>query len=102
MVFHLPQTISLYLALPFALPFAAAGFLRVHNMAPDRYFRLKKKVKEQPAYYFRPQIVADLDLPKEETGILDGRIKKKIYLDDMETDRTGQGKEQGAGYGYTA
>lgn len=82
LVLALPQSVSLYAALPFALPFAAAGFLKIHGMSPVRYFRLKKRTKENPVYYFRPQLIMETT-EQEEPSIQVGKPYKKICLDEI-------------------
>lgn len=48
------QTLSLYLAFPAALPFAASGFLKIHGMSLQEYFKRKHSVAEQPLYRYEP------------------------------------------------
>lgn len=84
LVLALPQTVSLYAALPFALPFAAAGFLRIHGMSPVRYFRLKQQTKENPVYYFRPQMLTETkEKPLVQADKTERKKKKKLCLDEI-------------------
>lgn len=56
---HFPMTICIYLALPFALPFAVAGFMRIHGMSPFDYMRKKRKVTQTAILSRRPSYVVD-------------------------------------------
>ena len=64
----LPQTAALYAALPVVFPIAAAGFLKIHGMTLSQYLKARKRVKENPVYYFKPQLMKLM----EETGLEDG------------------------------
>lgn len=53
----LPMSISIYCALPFALPFAVAGFLKIRGMSPYVYLQKKHKVAAQPVFVRKPAYV---------------------------------------------
>ncbi|MCD8012441.1 MAG: PrgI family protein [Lachnospiraceae bacterium] len=55
-VLGLPQTVSLYLVFPAALPFAAAGFLKIDRMPPLEYLKRRREVTKTPLYRFRPLV----------------------------------------------
>ncbi len=80
-ILELPQSASLYLALPFAFPFAAAGFLRVNGMSPAEYLRKKKRYMETPLYRFQPGAL--LEEAAEET--VAGKAKKEKVI--LETEK---------------
>lgn len=53
-VLGLPQTVSLYLVFPAALPFAAVGFLKIDGMPPLEYLKRRREVTQTPLYRYRP------------------------------------------------
>lgn len=53
------MTLSIYLALPFAMPFALAGFLRIHGMTPFEYLKKREKVMKTAVLTRRPSYVVD-------------------------------------------
>ncbi|MCD7884276.1 MAG: PrgI family protein [Lachnospiraceae bacterium] len=55
-VLGLPQTVSLYLVFPVALPFAAAGFLKIDGMPPLEYLKRRREVTQTPLYRYRPMV----------------------------------------------
>ncbi|MCD8154396.1 MAG: PrgI family protein [Clostridiales bacterium] len=55
-VLGLPQTVSLYLVFPVALPFAAAGFLKIDGMPPLEYLKRRREVTQTPLYHYRPMV----------------------------------------------
>ncbi|MCD7957413.1 MAG: PrgI family protein [Lachnospiraceae bacterium] len=55
-VLGLPQTISLYLVFPVALPFAAAGFLKIDGMPPLEYLKRRREVTQTALYRYRPMV----------------------------------------------
>lgn len=61
LVFHsvcgFSQTVSLYLAFPAALPFAASGFLKIHGMSMQEYFKRKRSVTGQMLYRYEPALL---------------------------------------------
>lgn len=61
LLFHsvcgISQTVSLYLAFPAVLPFAASGFLKIHGMSLQEYFKRKRSVTEQPLYRYEPVLL---------------------------------------------
>ena len=59
MIFHLPQTLALYLTLPVVFPIAAYGFLKIHGMNIAEYVRKSGAVKEHSSYSFIPQMLMD-------------------------------------------
>lgn len=68
-VLNIAQSISLYLALPFAFPIAASGFLKIGGMPPLQYIRNRKRVIQAPLFLYRPGIL------QEERA--DGNVTKK-------------------------
>lgn len=53
----LPMSVCIYCALPFAMPFALAGFLKIRGMSPYVYFHKKHRVESQPMYVRKPAYV---------------------------------------------
>ena len=56
-LFHLPQTLALYMTLPVVFPIAAYGFLKIHGMNIAEYLRKSSAVKECSSYSFIPQML---------------------------------------------
>ena len=56
-LFHLPQTLALYMTLPVVFPIAAYGFLKIHGMNIAEYLRKSGAVKERSSYSFIPQML---------------------------------------------
>ena len=56
-LFHLPQTLALYMTLPVVFPIAAYGFLKIHGMNIAEYLRKSSAVKERSSYSFIPQML---------------------------------------------
>ena len=42
-LFHLPQTLALYMTLPVVFPIAAYGFLKIHGMNIAEYLRKRAR-----------------------------------------------------------
>ena len=77
------QTLSLYLAFPTALPFAASGFLKIHGMSLQEYFKRKRSVTEQPLYRYEPVLLEPgNDL---ETQVMTEKGQKKEKRPVLET-----------------
>lgn len=68
------MTLSIYLALPFAMPFALAGFLRIHGMTPLEYLKKRKKVMKTAVLTRRPSYVVDA-----------AKIMDEIYMEKAQT-----------------
>ena len=58
-LFHLPQSLSLYMTLPVVFPIAAYGFLKIHGMNIAEYIRKSGAVKERSSYEFIPQMLME-------------------------------------------
>ena len=56
-LFHLPQTLALYMTLPVVFPIAAYGFLKIHGMNIAEYLRKRGAGKEHSSYSFIPQML---------------------------------------------
>ena len=56
---HLPQTICFYAAMPFALPVAIAGFLKIDGMTPMEYLRRRKEIRRIPEYFYCPEPLSE-------------------------------------------
>ena len=56
-IIGLPQSVALYAALPVVFPIAAAGFLKIHGMTLSQYLKARKRVRENPVYFFKPQLM---------------------------------------------
>jgi len=87
-VLRLPQTVSLYLVFPAALPFAAAGFVKIDGVSPFEYLKRRRAVTRRPLYRYQPLVFREVDaswnLQQEmqppdglEKPVKPGRIKKK-------------------------
>ncbi|MCD7956775.1 MAG: PrgI family protein [Lachnospiraceae bacterium] len=61
----LPQTISLYLVFPAALPFAAAGFLKIDGLPPLEYLKRRRAVTKRAVYRYRPLVFEQMGLEME-------------------------------------
>ncbi|MCD7956053.1 MAG: PrgI family protein, partial [Lachnospiraceae bacterium] len=81
-VLGLPQTVSLYLVFPAALPFAAAGFLKIDGMPPLEYLKRRREVTQTPLYRYRPMV-----FERAESG-------KGNWMENYMTDRECLGQEQ--------
>ncbi|MCD7957062.1 MAG: PrgI family protein, partial [Lachnospiraceae bacterium] len=81
-VLGLPQTVSLYLVFPAALPFAAAGFLKIDGMPPIEYLKRRREVTQIPLYRYCPMV-----FERAESG-------KGDWMEDYMTDGEGLGQEQ--------
>lgn len=84
---HLPQTICFYAAMPFALPVAIAGFLKIDGMTPMEYLRRRKEIRRIPEYFYCPEPLSESF--HEGTGGLDQAGEKtqkdkntEIFLDE--------------------
>ena len=82
---HLPQTICFYIAMPFALPVALAGFLKIDGMPPMEYLRRRKEIRRIPEYFYCPEPLSEFLL--EEKQDPDSAADKEstsneIYLDE--------------------
>lgn len=64
-VLGLPQTLSLYLVFPAALPFAAAGFLKIDGLPPLEYLKRRRDVTKRPVYRYRPVVFERMELKTE-------------------------------------
>ena len=82
---HLPQTICFYIAMPFALPVALAGFLKIDGMPPMEYLRRRKEIKRMTEYFYCPEPLSDF-LQEEKTvpsQRMDQETKaEEVFLDD--------------------
>lgn len=80
---HLDQTVSLYLSVPAALPFAVAGFLRIHGMSLWEYVRRKRLVMDRPVYVFQAELLNSDTAEEREVKIKEYK-NKKILLATQE------------------
>ena len=67
---NLPQTVCFYIAMPFALPVALAGFLKIDGMPPMEYLRRRKEIQRMPEYFYCPEPLSDSFLTKAEDDAL--------------------------------
>ena len=85
---HLPQTICFYIAMPFALPVALAGFLKIDGMPPMEYLRRRKEIRRIPEYFYCPEPLSE-SLPKEtEDDVIEKRhdiMDTDVYLDMIDS-----------------
>ena len=82
---HLPQTICFYIAMPFALPVAIAGFLKIDGMPPLEYLRRRKEIKRMPDFFYCPEPLCDsLTEEKQDPDQLKEKETKaeEVFLDD--------------------
>ena len=88
-------SLAMYLTLPFAFPIIAAGFVKIHGIGLSDYLKRKKKVQDQPSFFFQPEMIfwsnqglipsdeeTDEQVNKEEEP---GKSLKKFYLETEET-----------------
>lgn len=74
-VLHVPSSLSIYCALPFALPIAASGFFKMHGLSLVEWMQKKKKVVNAPLLVYKPYLVPDI--PETECPVSDmGKVKK--------------------------
>lgn len=79
------MSVAIYMALPFALPFAVGGFLKVHGMSPFVYLQKKKKVTGQGIIRYIPAYAIDSRAEKEKILVKNmNRNMQKIYLETEE------------------
>ena len=85
---HLLQTICFYAAMPFALPVAIAGFLKIDGMTPMEYLRRRKEIRRIPEYFYCPEPLSE-SLPKEtEDDVIEKRhdiMDTDVYLDMIDS-----------------
>ena len=90
---HLPQTICFYIAMPFALPVAIAGFYKIDGMSPAAYLRKRREIRRMPVYFYVPEPLSDFFLEEEEP--LDQSKEKakeeEVFLGDIYEDKPGEG-----------
>ena len=89
---HIPQTACFYIAMAFAFPVAAAGFLKIGGMTPVEYLKKRREIRRMPVYFYCPEVLGRRYLPedkKESTGkdIRENKKPKKgkekeLFLDD--------------------
>jgi len=73
LVLHIPAEVSIYLSVPFAVPFAAMGFVKIHGVPPDEYLKRMREARRQPMYYFEPELLGeDPDVYMSDGGDEDG------------------------------
>lgn len=80
---HLPQTICFYIAMPFALPVAIAGFLKIDGMPPLEYLRKRKEIKRMPDFFYCPEPLSEFS-PEESMSqepTVDTK-KEDVFLDE--------------------
>jgi len=79
------QTLSLYLSVPAALPFAVSGFLKIHGMPLKEYLKQKRSVTQQLIYRLEPEILEeDLHPETEQTGKAVRKKEKRPVLETRE------------------
>jgi len=88
-------SLAMYLTLPFTFPIIAAGFVRIHGIGLSDYLKRKKKVQNQPSFFYQPEMIfwsnQGLISPDEEPGEQvnrkeeAGKSLKKFYLETEET-----------------
>ena len=92
---HIPQTVCFYIAMVFAFPIAAAGFLKIGGMTPPEYIRKRREIRRMPVYYYCPEVLGRQFLMKDKQGAQEDRNHKsgkarrgkaeKVFLDEMKT-----------------
>ncbi|MCC8051573.1 MAG: PrgI family protein [Clostridiales bacterium] len=60
-VLRLPQTISLYLVFPVALPVAAVGLWKIDGLSPLEYLKRKRSVTRTPIYRYKPLVFGAME-----------------------------------------
>ena len=84
---HLPQTVCFYIAMPFALPVALAGFLKIDGMPPTEYLRRRKEIKRIPEYHYCPEPLGEFFQEEKKVSNRISEIttqKEEIFLDTDE------------------
>ena len=93
-LFHLPQSLALYMTLPVVFPIAAYGFLKIHGMNIAEYVRKRGSVKEHSSFSFVPQMLAE-SINGEYTGQDQTQASAGGRRSTAETGKkTGRGKEK--------
>lgn len=78
------QTAVLYLSILAALPFAASGFLKIHGMSLQEYFRRKREVTGQIMYRFESELFCDWE--KQLLEVPEKKKREKKLPPVLETD----------------
>ncbi len=81
MVLGLPMSISIYAALPFSLPFAAAGFLKIHGISPYVYMKKKRAVQTHPVFVRNPEYLQEaVKKQQKDPELQEKRSPEKVLL----------------------
>ena len=90
---HLPQTVCFYIAMAFAFPVAAAGFVKIGGMTVAEYLKKRREILRMPVYYYCPEALGRdflLECRKEaseDSGPKNRKAKRRqserLFLDEM-------------------
>ena len=90
---HLPQTACFYIAMAFAFPVAAAGFVKIGGMTVAEYLKKRREILRMPVYYYCPEALGRdflLECRKEaseDSGPKNRKAKRRqserLFLDEM-------------------
>ena len=86
-MFGIPQSVSLYLALPAAFIFAASGFLKIDGMAPITYLKKRLYCIRNPLYVSVPDVLADLEERDKNTTEKERKIKGGLLETEEELEK---------------
>ena len=92
---HLPQTACFYIAMAFAFPVAAAGFVKIGGMTVAEYLKKRREILRMPVYYYCPEALGRdflLECRKEaseDSGPKNRKAKRRqserLFLDEMDS-----------------
>ena len=90
---HLPQPACFYIAMAFAFPVAAAGFVKIGGMTVAEYLKKRREILRMPVYYYCPEALGRdflLECRKEaseDSGPKNRKAKRRqserLFLDEM-------------------
>ena len=90
---HLPQTVCFYIAMAFAFPVSAAGFVKIGAMTVAEYLKKRREILRMPVYYYCPEALGRDYLlegrkeASEDSGPKNRKAKRRqserLFLDEM-------------------
>lgn len=54
-------SVAMYITLPIVFPIIAMGFIKVHGLNFREYLERKRKVKQQPVFFYEPEILFEME-----------------------------------------
>nr|WP_297884237.1 PrgI family protein [uncultured Blautia sp.] len=93
-IFHVPQLLSVYVAMVFAAPPAVVGFIPVYDMPMLKFLAVRRKVIDNSLLVYDSEYLIQVDktektdLQKKRKNVEKGR---KVYFDEKEEGMEGGG-----------